>query len=584
MAHKHSVYDTDPHFSIDPKTRVITNLSGDSWTLMQYDHNSERITFELPRFIDKHDMTLCNLVQVHYINIGENGERNADIYEMTDLDLSPDSDDVAICSWLISRNATSFVGALSFSIRFACVTDGEVVYSWNTAVYNNIAIGTTINNANAIVEEYSDILAQWSEAIDNIPPDRVFIAEYGVTKYEEIAEAYSSGKAIFCRGNIEGLEGVIPMATIDKKYDRVCFSATQRDDMVTVAIEGGEWAYRFDEIGRTFTASYGKTTYDELIRADMDNKLICVHRQEEPSGGLGSYYWLYHRDYFNNCMEFRQAGADSTGYCRCTRKDGWSYGEYENTATPTKHADTHSKDGTDPITPESINALPGYIEDITSGDLDDYTAPGNYRIIKSTNTSIANTPFTGDTGTFLQVLPFNDSNTRLVQEAITNKIGGVDRKWRTKSVGDEGWSQWQDSCEVYIVKYDESINGDYEKVKKAWGLLTWKFGRSDDGKLLGNKTVFCKYRIYDAEKDQYEYHILPLSKITPNYISFRGMASDTTMRVTYLRNPDSFDSSKWGWRGWTDDKQTMLTTTSSTVTKMKEQIADLEKRIAALEQ
>lgn len=166
MAHKHSVYDTDPHFSIDPKTRVITNLSGDSWTLMQHDHNSERVTFELPRYIDQHDMTQCNQVEVHYINIGENGERNADVYKVQDLSVSPDSKDVAICSWLISGNATLYVGALSFSIRFACVTDSEVDYAWNTAIYNNIAVGTTINNAAAIVEEYSDILAQWTGELE----------------------------------------------------------------------------------------------------------------------------------------------------------------------------------------------------------------------------------------------------------------------------------------------------------------------------------------------------------------------------------------------------------------------------------
>lgn len=66
MAHKHSVYDTDPHFAIDPITRAITNQSTTKTQLMQYDHNSERFTFEIPRLVDGHDMKLCDKIEIHY--------------------------------------------------------------------------------------------------------------------------------------------------------------------------------------------------------------------------------------------------------------------------------------------------------------------------------------------------------------------------------------------------------------------------------------------------------------------------------------------------------------------------------------
>ena len=52
MAHKHSVYDTSLHFIIDGNTRLVKNSTEAKVTLVQYDHNSERITFELPRYID----------------------------------------------------------------------------------------------------------------------------------------------------------------------------------------------------------------------------------------------------------------------------------------------------------------------------------------------------------------------------------------------------------------------------------------------------------------------------------------------------------------------------------------------------
>ena len=107
MAHIHSVYDTDPHFEIDPITRAITNQSTTKTQLMQYDHNSERFTFEIPRLVDGHDMSECDKIEVHYINVDAATKvSNADVYIVDDMQISPESDDVIIFSWLISVNAT----------------------------------------------------------------------------------------------------------------------------------------------------------------------------------------------------------------------------------------------------------------------------------------------------------------------------------------------------------------------------------------------------------------------------------------------------------------------------------------------
>lgn len=168
MAHKHSVYDTDAHFKIDGVTRAVKNDSATKTVLVQHDHNSERFTFELPRYVDGHDMSLCNVVQIHYINIESNRARSySGVYEVDDLQVSPDSDDVVICSWLISRNATQFVGNLSFVIRFACISD-ENDYVWNTAKHTNIFVTEGIYNGEAVAEEYADILAQHSAKLSEL--------------------------------------------------------------------------------------------------------------------------------------------------------------------------------------------------------------------------------------------------------------------------------------------------------------------------------------------------------------------------------------------------------------------------------
>jgi hypothetical protein len=166
MAHIHSVYDTDTHFVISPITRTMKNASSTKTMVVQHDHDSERFTFELPRYIEGHDMTTCNVVQVHYINIDSiTKEQNPGLYEVDDLQISPAGDDVVICSWLISGNATKFVGSLNFLVRFACSTDGSVQYAWNTAVFKGISVSEGINNADVIVEENEDILEQWREEL-----------------------------------------------------------------------------------------------------------------------------------------------------------------------------------------------------------------------------------------------------------------------------------------------------------------------------------------------------------------------------------------------------------------------------------
>lgn len=175
MAHKHSVYDTDPHFSINPITRAIKNESSGKVTLIQGDHNSERFSFDMPRMIEEHDMLQCDKVKVHFINTGKTGT-TADAYDVTDFQVSPDGDDTVVFSWLISGHATKHVGPLQFAIEFQCTTDGVVDYAWHTAIFAGISVSTGINNSNAIADEYSDILEYWRNQLfanTNIDPEDI---------------------------------------------------------------------------------------------------------------------------------------------------------------------------------------------------------------------------------------------------------------------------------------------------------------------------------------------------------------------------------------------------------------------------
>lgn len=159
MAHKHSVRDTGAHYTIDQYTRQIKNDSVNKTTIVQFDHNSERLTFEMPLYVDGHAMTLCDLIEIHYINISTDGNsQNHGTYEVNDIKAEGEK---AVFTWLISQECTQLAGSLNFFIVFKCTENGVTVYRWGTEIYKNLPISAGMDNGEAIVTEYPDILAQW---------------------------------------------------------------------------------------------------------------------------------------------------------------------------------------------------------------------------------------------------------------------------------------------------------------------------------------------------------------------------------------------------------------------------------------
>ena len=148
MSHSHVLYDADPHFKINTKSRTISNESGKT-TLVQYDHNSERFTFEADRYIDGHDLSLCNSVEIHYLNIESATKRvGTGVYTVDDLHVKESDPNTIVFSWVIARNATQLIGQLNFIVRFACVseTTGAVEYAWHTTIHSGTMISTGIYN------------------------------------------------------------------------------------------------------------------------------------------------------------------------------------------------------------------------------------------------------------------------------------------------------------------------------------------------------------------------------------------------------------------------------------------------------
>lgn len=201
---KHPVYDTDTHFTIDPISREMSNTACLKSCLIQHDHNSERFTFEVPKTIEGHDMSKCDSIQVHYINIdSQTKEQSAGVYEVDDMMLTEDpSGDRIYFSWLISHNATEHVGSLSFLLRFSCYgDDGFLSYVWNTSIYSGISISNGIDNGEVIIDDYADILNEWRKETEAF---RLLSLEQTQTSTE--SEGVNIWTATFADGTTRALE------------------------------------------------------------------------------------------------------------------------------------------------------------------------------------------------------------------------------------------------------------------------------------------------------------------------------------------------------------------------------------------
>ena len=271
--HDHIVTDSDSHFVIDPDTRKISNAGQTENVLIQYDHNSEVFTFELPRYIDGHDMTLCNRVRVHYNNVdGKTNRAIPDVAEMTDLRVSETDPSKVVSSWLISRNATQLAGTLNFLIQYLCVDDDDnIVYEWHTDIYDGVYVSSGRRNGKQAVVRYTDVLEQWYQRLFGTGESVMVLAEEkineitatGNSKINEVV-AEANEQIAIAKEEIES-KASAALDTIPSEYaelyDYANEAARTKGDAVTHTVEGEDLAVRdsSDDYLRGLRV-FGKTT------------------------------------------------------------------------------------------------------------------------------------------------------------------------------------------------------------------------------------------------------------------------------------------------------------------------------------
>lgn len=163
MAHEHIIVDTDVSFVIDPITRAITTESSKLY-LTQYDHNSEKYTFKIPRIIEGHDISDCDTIMIDFDNANRRKTLvNSGSYKVKEIVAEEDN---VLFTWTVSRESTQIAGSLSFSVSFRCYDDdGNIIYEFGTDKFNKITILEKSRYDQTTVTNYPDLIEQIKEDI-----------------------------------------------------------------------------------------------------------------------------------------------------------------------------------------------------------------------------------------------------------------------------------------------------------------------------------------------------------------------------------------------------------------------------------
>lgn len=170
MPHDHILVDDDNRFIIDGATRQVTNLTGTKPSVMQLDHNSEKLVFQMPRYVDGHDMLLCDAVKILYKNTGKGTSASnrpvlADVETITDIAVDESDDSMVTFSWTIPEFATVYVGTLVFQFKFVCYGETEESlheFVWHTEQYSFIEVRPSLDTdvSTEVETKYPNILTE----------------------------------------------------------------------------------------------------------------------------------------------------------------------------------------------------------------------------------------------------------------------------------------------------------------------------------------------------------------------------------------------------------------------------------------
>ena len=132
---------------------------------VQFDHNIETVTFDCPRFWDKHDMSTMKI----YINYMRS-DGHVGMHLCSNIVAE---DDIMHFDWTISGDVTTIQGYLSFLVCIKRVDEeGNEAQHWNSMLNKELYIAEGLECQETILAQYPDIVTQVLTRMDIVEAEQ----------------------------------------------------------------------------------------------------------------------------------------------------------------------------------------------------------------------------------------------------------------------------------------------------------------------------------------------------------------------------------------------------------------------------
>lgn len=226
-----STADTKAHCIIDPETRTI-NVAPEYKILgVESDEKVERVWFQCPKIVgDNIDLSKLQL-RINY----QNARSEKDQYIVTDVQI--EEDDI-VFSWLVSRKATAYMGAVNFIVCAVSVDGGVIKNEWNTTLASSEVLTGLEVDSPQIDDSTEDVITQLLQIAQESSTTASEAAETASQAAQEAKEAANKAVAV---GEFDPSDYATAAqgAKADTAVQKVNGQTPDEDGNVNITVSGG---------------------------------------------------------------------------------------------------------------------------------------------------------------------------------------------------------------------------------------------------------------------------------------------------------------------------------------------------------
>lgn len=188
------------------------------------DVNSQIISFQIPRFHESHDLSLCAFKKLKWFN------RNAGTEGRANLLLVETTESYQLLQWRIPPEAALKSGTLGLSIILYDIFNGKIAFSWNTPVCEQLTISASDQ----------EVSLGTNDTLDNHLPSKNEILYIDLEK-KTISAPPGFNFTIANYGDIDTSEVYFQVNRFLKEYDlsqaEIIVSATFKNELISTEIK-----------------------------------------------------------------------------------------------------------------------------------------------------------------------------------------------------------------------------------------------------------------------------------------------------------------------------------------------------------